>query len=99
MADLSSTRRAGLSSADAAAEHARHGPNRLPAPHRPFSLRRFVKELVHFFALMLWLAGGLALIAGLPQLGVAICLHRPPRLRIDRFGSFERVVYVVGDTQ
>jgi magnesium-transporting ATPase (P-type) len=72
MADQAPTRLAGLSSAEAAAEHARQGPNRLPAPHRPSSLRRFVKELVHFFALMLWVAGGLALIARLPQLGVAI---------------------------
>jgi magnesium-transporting ATPase (P-type) len=29
-------------------------------------------QLVHFFALMLWVAGGLAFLAGLPQLGVAI---------------------------
>ena len=28
--------------------------------------------MVHFFALMLWVAGVLAFIAGLPQLGVAI---------------------------
>jgi len=30
--------------------------------------------MVHFFALMLWVAGGLAFVAGLPQLGVAIFL-------------------------
>jgi magnesium-transporting ATPase (P-type) len=35
-------------------------------------LRRFVEQLVHFFAVMLWVAGGLAFLAGLPQLGVAI---------------------------
>lgn len=28
--------------------------------------------MVHFFALMLWVAGGLALLAGMPQLGGAI---------------------------
>jgi calcium-translocating P-type ATPase len=35
-------------------------------------VRRLVGELVHFFALMLWVAGGLALVAGMPQLGIAI---------------------------
>lgn len=28
--------------------------------------------MTHFFALMLWVAGGLAFVAGMPQLGVAI---------------------------
>ena len=35
-------------------------------------LRRFLGELVHFFALMLWVAGVLAIVGGMPQLGVAI---------------------------
>src|SRR5450759_4873006 len=34
--------------------------------------RQFVSQLVQFFALMLWVAGILALVAGLPQLGIAI---------------------------
>ncbi len=34
--------------------------------------RQLLAQLVHFFALMLWVAGGLAFLAGLPQLGVAI---------------------------
>src|SRR6516164_3374132 len=28
--------------------------------------------MVHFFAVMLWIAGGLAILAGMPQLGLAI---------------------------
>lgn len=39
---------------------------------RPSLLWRFLGELVHFFALMLWVAGLLAMIGGMPQLGVAI---------------------------
>ncbi len=35
-------------------------------------VRRLLGEFVHFFALMLWAAGGLAFVAGMPQLGVAI---------------------------
>ena len=41
-------------------------------PRRPGPLRRLGRQLVHFFALMLWAAGTLAFLAGLPQLGVAI---------------------------
>jgi hypothetical protein len=64
--------RNGLTSADAHARLVRDGPNDLPPPpHRP-SWRRFADQLVHFFALMLWVAGALAFVAGLPQLGVAI---------------------------
>ncbi|MDC5698551.1 cation-transporting P-type ATPase [Intrasporangium calvum] len=62
----------GLSSAEAAARLATDGANVLPEPRRRSLARRFVGELVHFFAIMLWVAGGLALGAGLPQLGVAI---------------------------
>ena len=62
----------GLSSAEAAARRAAHGPNLLPQPRRPSVARRLAQELTHFFALMLWVAAGLALLAGLPELGVAI---------------------------
>lgn len=34
--------------------------------------RKLVGQLTHFFALMLWVAGALAFVAGMPQLGVAI---------------------------
>jgi magnesium-transporting ATPase (P-type) len=62
----------GLSSPEAAARLTLDGPNRLPPPRRPSAARRFAGQLLHFFALMLWVAGGLAFLAGLPQLGVAI---------------------------
>ena len=62
----------GLTSAEATRRRATYGPNRLPSPRRPSAARRLAGHLVHFFALMLWVAGGLAFLAGLPQLGVAI---------------------------
>ena len=62
----------GLSSVEAALRFERDGPNLLPEAPRPSALQRFVGELVHFFALMLWVAGLLAFLAGLPQLGGAI---------------------------
>ena len=64
----------GLTSADAAARLRTAGPNELPAPRRPSAIRRFVHQLVHFFAVMLWVAGALAFMADLPQLGVAIAV-------------------------
>jgi magnesium-transporting ATPase (P-type) len=63
---------AGLSSEEASRRLAANGLNELPpAKRHPIALQ-FLAELVHFFALMLWVAGLLAWIAGMVQLGVAI---------------------------
>ena len=51
---------AGLSRAEVAARLATDGPNRLPPPERQPAWQRLVGEMVHFFALMLWIAGVLA---------------------------------------
>jgi magnesium-transporting ATPase (P-type) len=64
----------GLTSADAAARLVRNGPNSLPQPRRTHPLVVFARQLVHFFALMLWVAAGLALVAGMPALGIAIAV-------------------------
>ncbi|QBE69319.1 Mg(2+) transport ATPase P-type [Synechococcus sp. WH 8101] len=66
------TRPEGLSSAEAAARLQRFGPNSLPPlRRRPLALR-FTDQLVHFMALLLWVAGGLAFLAQAPQLGWVI---------------------------
>lgn len=62
----------GLTSGEASARLTADGPNVLPTRRPPSQLRRLLAQMVHFFALMLWAAGGLAFIAGLPELGVAI---------------------------
>ncbi|AOW92277.1 haloacid dehalogenase [Rhodococcus sp. WMMA185] len=63
---------AGLTS-DAAAERLRvDGPNLLPTTHPVPAWRKLAAELTHFFALMLWVAAALALVADMPQLAVAI---------------------------
>jgi magnesium-transporting ATPase (P-type) len=62
----------GLTSHDAAQRLALDGPNQLPAPPRPRVWRKLVAQFTHFFALMLWVAGVLAMVAGMAQLGVAI---------------------------
>ncbi len=63
---------AGLTAGEAAARLAADGPNVLPTQRPPSQLRLFAAQMVHFFALMLWAAGALAFVAGLPELGVAI---------------------------
>jgi calcium-translocating P-type ATPase len=71
-AQLSVPQPRGLTTADAAARLRLHGPNVLPSkPLRPV-WRQCAGQMVHFFALMLWIAGGLAILAGMPQLGFAI---------------------------
>ena len=62
----------GLTTAQADVSRAEHGRNVLPQPRRPSPLRRLIGQLVHFFAIMLWVAAGLAFVAGMPQLGIAI---------------------------
>ena len=51
---------------------AQYGPNVLAEPPRPSRLRQFGSQLVHLFALLLWLGAALALIGGFPQLTAAI---------------------------
>ncbi|MFN0145764.1 MAG: cation-translocating P-type ATPase [Dehalococcoidia bacterium] len=62
----------GLSAAEAAVRLRRDGPNVLPPPKGVPAWRQLSAQMVHFFALLLWVAGLLAFFAGLPQLGVAI---------------------------
>ncbi len=62
----------GLSTADARARLARDGPNRLPTTKKPAAWRHLAAQMTHFFALLLWVAGVLAFIADMAQLGVAI---------------------------
>jgi calcium-translocating P-type ATPase len=62
----------GLTSAQAAAILAENGANELPAAPSVPAWRLLLSQMVHFFALMLWVAGLLAFIAGMPQLGFAI---------------------------
>ena len=62
----------GLSSAEAADRLALDGPNELPSRPGIPRWRQLTQQFVHFFALMLWGAGILAIVAGLVQLGLAI---------------------------
>ncbi|WP_306060901.1 cation-translocating P-type ATPase [Natronococcus wangiae] len=74
-ADLRSARRVtGLTSPEADKRLRRDGPNVLPTQRPPPAWRVFAEQFVHFFAIMLWVASGLAVLAGMSELGVAIAL-------------------------
>ena len=62
----------GLSHQEAAARLTQAGPNRLPQAHGPSLPRQFAAQLLHFFALLLWVAAVLAFVGQMPQLGWAI---------------------------
>ena len=62
----------GLTLQEVELRRTRFGLNVLPRPPRVPLWQRLVLQLVHFFAVMLWVAGALAIVAGMPQLGVAI---------------------------
>ena len=64
----------GLTSAQAAERLARDGPNELPVRRPPSPWVLLLRQMTHFFALMLWAAVVLAAIAEMPQLSVAIAI-------------------------
>jgi len=64
----------GLTAEVAAARLARHGRNELHEACRPPLLRRLLANFTHLMASLLWVAGGMAFVAGMPQLGAAVWL-------------------------
>ena len=73
-AALPSTPVRGLAAAEARRRLVAQGANVLPAPRPPSPIRRLAGQLTHFFALMLWAAAALAVLGGLPALGIAIAV-------------------------
>ncbi len=66
------TSREGLSVDEAAARLVAIGPNELPHARGPGLGRQLIDQFTHFFAVMLWVAAVLAVVGGMPQLGIAI---------------------------
>ncbi len=62
----------GLTTAQALERRGRDGPNALPRRRGLSGWSVLAAQFVHFFAIMLWVAGALAIVAGMPQLGIAI---------------------------
>ncbi|NUR29347.1 MAG: cation-transporting P-type ATPase, partial [Catenulispora sp.] len=66
--------RSGLTTAEAAARLAADGPSVLRQARRTRPVVLLLRQLAHFFALLLWGASVLALLGGMPQLAVAIVI-------------------------
>ncbi len=63
---------AGLEIGEAARRLEQYGPNELPAPEARSLALRLLDQVTHLMAVLLWLAGALAFLAGMPELGWAI---------------------------
>jgi calcium-translocating P-type ATPase len=64
----------GLRSSEAAEALRVAGPNELPKVRPRAAWLSIGAQMVHFFAVLLWVAGALAIVAGMPELGIAIFL-------------------------
>ncbi|MEK7387738.1 MAG: HAD-IC family P-type ATPase, partial [candidate division NC10 bacterium] len=64
--------RGGLPRAEAARRLELCGPNQLERVRRRPLVARLLEQLVSFFAVLLWVGGGFAFLAGMPELGWAI---------------------------
>ncbi|MFN6537508.1 MAG: cation-translocating P-type ATPase [Nostoc sp. EkiNYC01] len=62
----------GLNEVEANLRIKQYGYNELPEPQTRSLILRFLDQLTHFMALLLWVAGILAFIAEIPELGWAI---------------------------
>ncbi|HET7278982.1 MAG TPA: cation-transporting P-type ATPase [Dermatophilaceae bacterium] len=66
--------RRGLTAEEVSLRLQRDGPNQVPRQRPPSPWSQLAAQFVHFFAVMLWVAAGLALLARMPQLSVAIAV-------------------------
>lgn len=64
----------GLSSGESASRLLRYGHNRIQRAKGPSILSRFSANYTHLMALLLWAGGGVAFLADMPQLGLAVWL-------------------------
>jgi magnesium-transporting ATPase (P-type) len=71
---LLDSRPQGLTAAEASERLGRDGANVLERVRGPGLVRRLSANFTHFMALLLWVGAVIALVGGLPQLGLAICL-------------------------
>ncbi len=62
----------GLSAEEAAARLRRYGPNALQTVRGKPLIWRFLENFTHLMALLLWVAGAIGFLAGMPELGIAI---------------------------
>ncbi|HEU4950009.1 MAG TPA: cation-transporting P-type ATPase, partial [Candidatus Deferrimicrobiaceae bacterium] len=69
---LLSSRPEGLTREEAADRLRRSGPNVLRKPQGRPLYRKLLSQFTHLMALLLWVGGLVAFLAGMPQIGVAV---------------------------
>ncbi len=70
--EAAASRPEGLSAAEALERLARHGPNTIREQGRTPLVIKFLANFIHLMAILLWIAGGVAFIARMPQLAISI---------------------------
>ena len=68
------TSQAGLTQEEARARQERQGKNLIQAERKASPVLAFLSNFTHLMAILLWAAGAIAFVAGLPELGVAVWL-------------------------
>jgi Ca2+-transporting ATPase len=68
------SRPSGLTTEEAAERLGRFGPNTITEAKRVPLVRRLASHFTHLMAILLWVGGGVAFVAGLSELGIAIWL-------------------------
>ncbi len=66
------TSRDGLTSTEAAARLQEYGPNEIQKGKKKSRLWMFLKNFTSLMAILLWVGGIIAIVAGMPELGIAI---------------------------
>lgn len=69
---LLSSRPEGLTGEETADRLRRTGPNVLRKPRGRPLYRKLLSQFTHLMAILLWVGGGIAFLAGMPQIGVAV---------------------------
>ena len=72
--DALDSRTGGLTKAEVAARLDADGPNTLQTRHERHLGRRFVANFTHLMAVLLWVGGLIAFLAGLPELAIAVVI-------------------------
>lgn len=68
------TSAAGLSAQEAEARQQRYGKNVIQSGKKKSKVLVFLSNFTHMMAILLWVAGVIAFVAGMPELGVAVWL-------------------------
>lgn len=64
----------GLAQEEAQSRQAKQGQNLIEEKAKRYVILIFLSNFIHLMAILLWIGGGVAFLAGMPQLGIAVWL-------------------------